>query len=79
MLLIAHNSKVVVAAVWHRMADNFRGVLLFVNFMVDLAVMKIFHIRKCLWWWSIMRVPDDGRGQNIMAAQPTVLSVNKQQ
>ena len=42
------------------------GVLIFVIFMIDLAVTKFYHPQK------LMRVSDDGCGQNIVAAQPTV-------
>ena len=43
------------------MAGNFRGVLIFVIFMVDLAVTKFFHPQKLMptwryyaspWWWA---------------------------
>ena len=53
------------------MVGNFRWVLIFIIFVIDLH------------WQSrnfpptrINRVHDDGRGQNIMEAQPTVLSVS---
>ena len=45
------------------MADNFRGVLIFVIFVVDLAVMKFSHPLKLMpVQFGIMRVHDDGRG-----------------
>ena len=48
------------------MADNFRGVLIFIIFVVDLAVTKFSHPRKLMptviIYYGIMRVHDDGRG-----------------
>ena len=43
------------------MVDNFRGVLIFVIFMVDLAIMKFSHPQK-LMPTVIWQVHDDGRG-----------------
>ena len=45
------------------MVGNFRGVLIFVIFVVDLAVTNFStHENKFLRWYGIMRVHDDGRG-----------------
>ena len=45
------------------MADNFRGVLIFVIFVVDLAVTKFSHPQKLMPTVTCMQVHDDGRGQ----------------
>ena len=47
----------------YHMAGNFRGVLIFTTFVVDLAVMKLFHPRKLIPTVIIMvmQVHDDGR------------------
>ena len=42
------------------MPGNFHGVLIFVIFVVDLAVTKFSHPRKLMP--TTMRVYDDGRG-----------------
>ena len=57
----------------------FRGVLIFIVFVVDLAIMKISHllILMPMVIVCIVRVPDYGCGQNVMASWPTVLSVSK--
>ena len=38
------------------MADNFRGVLIFIIFVVDLAVMKFSHVQilmpTVLWYYA---------------------------
>ena len=64
----------------YRMADNFRGVLIFVIFIVDLAVAKIFHPRKLismvLWLCKSVMM---GVATNIVAVWPTLTSVSKQQ
>ena len=54
------------------MAGNFHGVLIFVIFVVELAFMKFPSMK-------INAYRDDGHGQSIVAAQPTILSVSKQQ
>ena len=46
------------------MVGNFRAVLIFVIFVVDLAVMKISHPRKLMpTVIYIIQVHDDGHGQ----------------
>ena len=47
------------------MVGNFRGVLIFVIFVVDLAVTKFSHPRKINAYGNMVlriRVHDDGRG-----------------
>ena len=63
------------------MADNFRGVLIFVIFMVDLAVTKFFHPRKLMPTVIIivMRVHDDGRSHKHRGSAANTSSVSKQQ
>ena len=53
----AHCTFVLCACIY-QMAGNFHGVIIFVIFMVDLAVTKINDYGDI-----IMRVHDDGRGQ----------------
>ena len=62
------------------MAGNFHRVLIFVIFMVDLAVTKLFHPRKLMpmviWLCESMMM---GVATNTVAAWPTLPSVSKQQ
>ena len=44
------------------MAGNFRGVLIFVIFVIDLAVMKIPPPMKINAYGDMVTVHDDGRG-----------------
>ena len=55
------------------MAGNFRGVLIFIIFMVDLAVTKFSHPRKLMptLCESLMM----GVATNIVAARPTLSSI----
>ena len=59
----------------YRMVGNFRGVLIFVIFVVDLAVTKFSHPRKLVIGESMMM----GVTTNIVAAWPTFYSISKQQ
>ena len=64
------------------MAGNFRGVLIFVIFVVDLAVTKFSHPRKLMPTVIMVlriRAMMIGVATNIVAAQPTLSSVSKQQ
>ena len=58
------------------MAGNFHRVLIFVIFVVDLAVTKFFHPRKLMlmviWLCESMMM---GMATNIIAAWPTVVIV----
>ena len=61
------------------MAGNFRGVLIFVTFVVHLAVTKFSHPRKLMPTMiceleSMMM----GVATNIVAARPTLPSISKQ-
>ena len=60
------------------MAGKFRGVLIFVIFVVNLAVTKFFHPRK-LMLTVICEFMMMGVATNIVAAQPTLSSISKQQ
>ena len=62
----------------YRMAGNFRGVLIFVIFVVNLAVTKFFHPRK-LMPTVICESMMMGVATNIVAARPTLPRFNKQQ
>ena len=57
MKFMQANCTFVLCACIYHIAGNFHGVLIFVIFMVDLAVMKINA------YGDIMRVHDDGHGQ----------------
>ena len=59
------------------MAGNFRGVLIFVIFVVDLAVTKFFHPRKLTPRLCESMMMDVAT--NIVAARPTLPSISKQQ
>ena len=59
----------------YHMAGNFREVLIFVIFMVDLAVTKFSHPQK-LMPTVIWGVDDDGRGHK---HRGSAASVSKQQ
>ena len=69
---------------YRNMADNFRGVLIFVIFTVNLAVTKSSHAPM-----KINAYDDDdmvlcesmmmGVATNIVAARPTLSSISKQQ
>ena len=64
------------------MVGNFRGVLMFVIFVVDLAVTKFSHLRKLMPTVIMVlriRAMVMGVATNIVAAQPTLSSVSKQQ
>ena len=61
----------------YHMAGNFRGVLIFVIFVVDLAVTKFSHPRK-LMPTVICESMVMGMATNIMAARPTFPGINKQ-
>ena len=60
------------------MADNFHGVLIFVIFVVDLAVTKFSHPRK-LMLTVIGESMMMGVATNVVAARPTFYSISKQQ
>ena len=65
---------------YHIMAGNFCGVLIFVIFVVDLAVMKFSHQRKLML--TVIPVCESmmmGVAINIVAARPTLHSISKQQ
>ena len=59
------------------MVGNFCGVLIFVIFMVDLAVTKFSHPRK-LMPTVICEYMMMGVATNIVAARPTLPSISKQ-
>ena len=59
------------------MVGNFSAVLIFVIFMVDLAVMKFSRPRK-LMPTIICESMMMGVATNIEAAQPTLTSISKQ-
>ena len=59
------------------MAGNFCGVLIFVIFVVDLVVMKIFHPRKLMPTVPVIRVRDDGRGHKHLGSEAISPSVCK--
>ena len=61
------------------MVGNFRGVLIFIIFMVDLAVMKFSHPRKFMPTVILCESMMMGVATNIVAAWPTLPSVSKQQ
>ena len=64
------------------MAGNFRGVLIFVIFVVDLAVTKFSHPRKLMRtviWYYVYESMMMGVATNIVAARPILFSVSKQQ
>ena len=61
---------------YYHMAGNFRGVLIFIIFVVDLAVTKFSHPRKLM---PTVESTMMGVAKNIVAAWPTLPSVNKQQ
>ena len=54
----------------YRMVGNFRGVVIFIIFVVDLAVTKFSHPRKLMPTYNVysrygtmqLQVHDDGRG-----------------
>ena len=61
------------------MAGNFRGVLIFVIFVVDLAVTKFSHPRKLMPTVTVIcESMMTGEATNIVAAQPTLPSISKQ-
>ena len=65
--------------VYYRMAGNFRGVLIFVIFMVDLAVTKFStHKNKCLGDMVLGESMMMGVATNIVAVRPTLSSISKQ-
>ena len=59
------------------MAGNFRGVLILVIFVIDLAVTKLSHPRK-LMPTVICESMMMGVATNIVAARSTLFSVSKQ-
>ena len=63
------------------MAGNFRGVLVFVIFVVDLAVTKFSHPRKLMPYGDMVLCESMmmGVATNIVVAWPTLSSVSKQQ
>ena len=63
------------------MAGNFRGMLIFVIFVVDLAVTKFSHPRKLMPMviCGTMRVHDDGRGHKYRGSAAILPSISKQQ
>ena len=73
----SRNLKSKVSSVY-RMAGNFRGVLIFAIFLVDLAVTKIFHPWKLMPTVIINMVMSEsmmmGVVTNIVAAQPTTVA-----
>ena len=66
-VLEVHKAEVI------RMAGNFRGVVIFVIFVVDLAVMKFSHPQK-LMPTVICESMMMGMATNIMAARPVLAS-----
>ena len=56
------------------MAGNFRGVLIFVIFVVDLTVTKFSHPQKIMPCKSMIK----GMATNIVVARPTLPSISKQ-
>ena len=58
------------------MAGNFRGVLIFVIFVVDWAVTKFSHPHKLIPM-MICEFMMMGVATNIMAARPTLPSISK--
>ena len=64
------------------MVGNFRGVLIFVIFVIDLAVTKFSHPRKLVptvIWYYVYESMMMGVATNIVAARPTLSSVSKLQ
>ena len=62
------------------MAGNFRGVLIFVIFVVDLAVTKFSHPRKLMPTVTVIcESMMMGVATNIVAARQTLPSISKQQ
>ena len=68
------------------MADNFRGVLIFVILMVDLAFTKILPTKlmpistrtpTVMYYYASANGQMMGMAKNIVAALPTVLSISK--
>ena len=63
------------------MVGNFHGVLIFVIFMVDLAVTKFSHPRKLMpivIWYILCESMMMGVATNIVAVRPALPSVSKQ-
>ena len=60
----------------YRMAGNFRGVLIFVIFVVDLAVTKFSHPRK-LMPTVICEFMMMGVATNIVTVRPILPSISK--
>ena len=66
----------------YRMAGNFRGVLIFIILVVDLAVTKFSHSRKVMptmIWYILCKSMMMGVATNIVAARPTLSCISKQQ
>ena len=66
----------------YRMAGNFRGVLIFIIFVVELAVTKFSHPRKLMptvIWYYVYKSMMMGVATHIVAARPILSSVSKQQ
>ena len=61
-LICVESSETCMSSIISILAGNFRGVLIFFIFVVDLAVMKFSHPRKINAYGDIMRVHDDGHG-----------------
>ena len=61
----------------YRMAGNFRGVLIFVIFVVDLAVTKFSHPRKLMP--KVIWYHDDGRGHKHRGSAANTFQYSKQQ
>ena len=67
---------------YRNMADNFRGVLIFVIFTVNLAVTKSSHAPMKINAYDDMVLCESmmmGVAINVVAARPTLSSVSKQQ
>ena len=64
----------------YHMVGNFRGMLIFVIFIVDLAVTKFSHPRKLMPTVTVIcESMMMGVATNIVAARPTLPSISKQQ
>ena len=66
-------------SIQYHMVGNFHGVLIFVIFVVDLAVTKISHPQKLMPTVILCESMMMGVATNIVAAWPSLSSVSKQQ
>ena len=77
-LIKAIHTCIMLQKLWYHMAGNFCGVLIFIIFVVDLAVKKFSHPWK-LMPTVICESVMMGVAINITAAWPTLPSISKQQ